>query len=389
MRGDNLRFWGLCVCAGLLSILTGCASVTHGTSQTVKIETLSASGQVIDGAECRVSNDKAEILVLSGQSAPVRRSGANLSIDCAQAGYPAASGQAISRANPGMVGNILIGGGIGAAIDASSGAGFSYPSWIQLVFGEVRSFDRNSQQGDLPLAGIHLGTTAESAVAGKAPETTASAPARTLEHPLNGPASPRAVSMPSPVAVLDAPLSSAASLRRGDALEYALTDRVTMRKVPAVYRLDRIIGDELSFNMGGRIEKKDGQVVSITAPLGGLFDTSSPPGGWGRKDLKPGMRWHVDFVATSGEKWRHELDAVVIGGERSMRVDGTEIKAVQIAYAGWIYVSYGSGSSAAGTPFEATVWYSNEMGRVVRFEGEHRRSGSSTKDSLELVRVLR
>ena len=200
MRGANLRFWGLCVCAGLLSILTGCASVTHGTSQTVKIETLAAAGQVIDGAECRVSNDKAEILVLSGQSAPVRRSGANLSIDCTQAGHPAASGQAISRANPGMVGNILIGGAIGAAIDAGSGAGFNYPSWVQLVFGEVRSFDRNSQQGDLPLAGVHVGTTAESAVAAKAPDssTGARSPApepRAPESPRPGTAPPARVSM--------------------------------------------------------------------------------------------------------------------------------------------------------------------------------------------------
>jgi hypothetical protein len=30
MRGANWRFWGLCACAGVLSILTGCASVTHG-----------------------------------------------------------------------------------------------------------------------------------------------------------------------------------------------------------------------------------------------------------------------------------------------------------------------------------------------------------------------
>ena len=190
---------------------------------------------------------------------------------------------------------------------------------------------------------------------------------------------------PADVAVL----SPTEPLRAGDGLEYVLTDQATMRKVPVVYRLDRIRGDELSFNSGGRIEKKDGQVVAIAAPLGGLFDTSSPPGGWGRKDLRPGMRWHMDFVAASGERWRHELDAAVIGGDRSLRVDGTDIKVVQIAYTGWIYVSYGSGSSAAGTRFEATVWYSNEMGRVLRFEGEHRRSGSTTKDSLELVRVLR
>lgn len=178
-------------------------------------------------------------------------------------------------------------------------------------------------------------------------------------------------------------------LRPGNALEYVRTDRLTGNHTSVVYRLDRITGDELFFNMGGRVEKVDGRVVSITSPAGGIFDSSSPPGGWGRKDIKLGMRWHLDYVATSGEKWRHELDAAVVG-ERSMRVDGTEVRAVQIAYTGWIYASYGTGASLVGTPFEATAWYARELGRIVRFEAKHRRGNSSSaSESIELVRVLR
>ena len=159
MRGASWQFWGLCASAGVLSILTGCASVTHGTTQAVKIETLTANGQTVDGAECRLSNDKGEAVTMSGQSVSVRRSSGNLSIECTQPGQSPAGGQAVSRVNGGMVGNIVIGGLVGAAIDASNGAGFNYPSWMQLVFGEQRYFDRNSQQNDMPLAGFAVGTT--------------------------------------------------------------------------------------------------------------------------------------------------------------------------------------------------------------------------------------
>lgn len=170
----NWRFLGLGAFACLVSLLTGCASVTHGTTQVVKIETLTMGGELVDGAECTVANDKSEAVMRSGQSVPVRRSGGNLSIECTHPGQPPASGQATSRVNGGMVGNILIGGLVGAAIDSGTGAGFNYPSWMRLVFGEVRTFDRSSQNGDQALAGLKIGQTR---VASDSPSAPSSPPA--------------------------------------------------------------------------------------------------------------------------------------------------------------------------------------------------------------------
>ncbi|WP_207309889.1 hypothetical protein [Variovorax paradoxus] len=136
----------------------------------MKIETLSPEGKVVDGARCRVSNDRNDAVVPSGLTLPVRRSGENLSIECTQAGLPPARGQAISRANVGLVGNVMIGGLIGVAIDAGTGAGFNYPSWIRLIFGEVRSFDRTAQTGDEATVGMKIGTTEVAA-----PKTAAAA----------------------------------------------------------------------------------------------------------------------------------------------------------------------------------------------------------------------
>lgn len=176
MRGAGWRFWGLCVGAGVLSILTGCASVTHGTTQNVKIETMTATGKVVDGAKCQVTNDRNDTVMRSGDTVPIRRSSANLNIECSQPGFAPANGQAVSRANVGMAGNILIGGLIGAAVDAGTAAGYNYPSWIQLIFGEVRSIDRSAQTGEGPTAGIRIGTTEMAAAPPAAPKTVAVKP---------------------------------------------------------------------------------------------------------------------------------------------------------------------------------------------------------------------
>lgn len=179
-------------------------------------------------------------------------------------------------------------------------------------------------------------------------------------------------------------------LRAGDALEYVRTDRLTGNRTPVIYRVDRVQGDELSFNAGSRIEKANGQVVSLTSPVGGMFDAASPPGGWIPKDdVQPGMRWHLDYVATTGDRLRHELNAAV-GAEHTATVDGVELPVMRISYEGWIYASAGTGAALAGTPFKAAVLYSPDLKRIVQFEATHRRAYASvTNETLELVRIQR
>ena len=143
--------------------MTGCASITEGTDQTVKVETVAEGGAEIPGAQCELHNDKGAFSVLSGASTTVRRSGANLMIQCTLEGQAPATGQAISRSNAGMAGNILIGGAIGAAIDVGTGAAYTYPTWIQLVFGQERLFDRSGNRDDGRVAGTFVRATASDA----------------------------------------------------------------------------------------------------------------------------------------------------------------------------------------------------------------------------------
>lgn len=192
----NGRVWGLYLSLCALTALTGCASVTHGTSQSVTIETLTPTGQVVTGAECRVGNDKSEAVMLSGSTVSVRRSGTTLNIECTQAGQAPANGQATSRVNTGMVGNILVGGLIGAAIDSGTGAGFNYPSWMKLVFGEVRLFDRSSQTGEEAMAGVKVGDTAMAMASPSAPASVATERTPVPPVPLAPAALPVAAALP-------------------------------------------------------------------------------------------------------------------------------------------------------------------------------------------------
>ena len=134
-------------------MFTGCASVMNDSNHPMKLETKTADGQVVNGADCKVTNDYGSISIKSGDTAQVRRSSKDLDITCVHPKNPDARARAISRANAGMWGNIIIGGGIGAIIDHNKGTAYTYPTWIQLVFGKVLTFDRKDEREGTALNG--------------------------------------------------------------------------------------------------------------------------------------------------------------------------------------------------------------------------------------------
>ena len=138
----------------LLSLqLAGCATVINETTQPVKLETLTLNGNPVTGAECKISNDYGSNAVKSGETVNVRRSSKDLEITCKHPENPDAVARAISRANAGLAGNIIFGGGIGAIIDHNKGTAYTYPTWIQLIFGKTLIFDRSSEKSGQPVPG--------------------------------------------------------------------------------------------------------------------------------------------------------------------------------------------------------------------------------------------
>ncbi len=150
-------------CCAAALLLTGCASVVNDKTHPIRIETKTQAGDMVAGADCTLKNDKASSNAKSGETSNVRRSNADLEIVCRHPGNPEAQAKAISRVNGGMFGNIILGGGIGAVIDHNTGNAYTYPSWVQLVFGRTLTFDRRSEKDNEPVA--------------PSPEAAASAPA--------------------------------------------------------------------------------------------------------------------------------------------------------------------------------------------------------------------
>lgn len=347
--------------AAALAILlcTGCASVTQGTTHNLRIETLTERGEHVDGADCTLANDQGTAIARSGTSTQVRRSSKDLEITCAAAGHPDARARLVSRANAGLAGNILLGGAVGAVIDHNTGAAYTYPGWVRLVFGQFAVFDRNDEREGMAMtpAGVTLA---------QGPATSVATPGR-----------PAASVTPVPVA-------------KGDIFDYRLTDRTSGREQVVVLRAERVSGNEVSFNNGARVETPHGGLVRLNAALTGELDQVTPPGGWMLGGRPPTGSWkmkHRSIVPGSGMSY--DLDAYV-EGEQKIRVAGREMRTLRIGLRGWAE-NRNPAMTASGT-YQATAWLSPELGRVVRFEVKARSSGSSSArfeidEVAELVRT--
>lgn len=132
-------------------LLSGCASVVNDKTHPMKVETKTEAGQLVAGADCTLTNDKASSTAKSGETTNVRRSNSDLEISCKHPTNAEALARVISRVNGGMFGNIILGGGIGAIIDHNTGNAYTYPAWVQLVFGKTLTFDRQSETENQPV----------------------------------------------------------------------------------------------------------------------------------------------------------------------------------------------------------------------------------------------
>ncbi len=132
------------------AVTSGCASITHDSHQLVKIETYDSAGVEVKGADCKIQNDTGAQNVTTPAAATIRRSNKDLLIECKKASTADANGRAISRTNAGIWGNIILGGGIGAIVDHSTGKGYNYPTWLKLVMGKTLVFDRSDDKEGQP-----------------------------------------------------------------------------------------------------------------------------------------------------------------------------------------------------------------------------------------------
>ncbi len=137
MKHMNLAFRFIVV--ALVAVLAGCASVTNSDTQQISITTRDKAGFAVTGAECTWRNSKGEGRFRTPAVVAVRRDYQALNIICSRDGLPDAADAFNSKSTSAMVGNILAGGPIGAAIDHTSGAGYDYPAVLTVWFASLDS----------------------------------------------------------------------------------------------------------------------------------------------------------------------------------------------------------------------------------------------------------
>jgi hypothetical protein len=113
----------------LTALASGCATLTSGSKQAISLNTDP------DGATCdlvREARPLASLATTPGQ-VQVDRERAAIDIACRKSGYQLADLHVESMVDDWTFGNILIGGVIGFAVDAATGAMRQYPQYITLT----------------------------------------------------------------------------------------------------------------------------------------------------------------------------------------------------------------------------------------------------------------
>ena len=116
-----------CIIAGLL--MSGCASIVKGTSQSVTVNTDPV------GATCWLSRDGKQIAAVNPTpgTVTVGKASGTISVDCKKVAYQDAAGVLASSFQAMTFGNIIFGGIVGVAVDAASGAMNEYPPMVTIT----------------------------------------------------------------------------------------------------------------------------------------------------------------------------------------------------------------------------------------------------------------
>jgi hypothetical protein len=114
------------VLAGLS--VSACASITKGTTQSIAINTAP-----VQGANCTLQNQTGSWTVVSPGSVVVPRSKHDINVKCEKAGFQPGAGVLPSGTQMMTAGNLILGGVIGLAVDASTGAMNNYPEQLTVT----------------------------------------------------------------------------------------------------------------------------------------------------------------------------------------------------------------------------------------------------------------
>lgn len=109
-------------------LTVGCSSIVEGTSQEIVINTSP------EGADCKLEREN----IVIGRVSPtpgaitVKKTKHDILVTCTKSGYETATYFNKSDVAGATVGNVILGGGIGWAIDSASGADNKYTTPVNI-----------------------------------------------------------------------------------------------------------------------------------------------------------------------------------------------------------------------------------------------------------------
>ncbi len=116
--------------AGMLVLLTGCASVINDSKQAIHVQTLCSGASV--QSTCEAENAKGRQTFVTPRVILVERDIQGLRISCKDARFRPHVVWVPAGPDVAMAGNVLLGGLVGASVDVASGRGMAYPSQINI-----------------------------------------------------------------------------------------------------------------------------------------------------------------------------------------------------------------------------------------------------------------
>jgi hypothetical protein len=110
-------------------LVAGCATLAEGTTQTVAVDTPGAAG-----ATCVLSSPRVTAVSITTPGVAIVKKGRDaIAVQCTKDCYQPSAGVLNSNLTAAVAGNILIGGVIGLAIDAASGASHKYDGTVSVA----------------------------------------------------------------------------------------------------------------------------------------------------------------------------------------------------------------------------------------------------------------
>jgi hypothetical protein len=127
-----MRILGLGLCAVLFA---GCSTITTGTTQPVSVVTPGA-----DGATCELTSPEVgTVTVVTPAQAVLPKSQHSVRVFCRKECYTEGQGIINSTFEEMTAGNLLVGGVVGVAVDASSGAMNRYDNRVEIAMNRVNN----------------------------------------------------------------------------------------------------------------------------------------------------------------------------------------------------------------------------------------------------------